>query len=230
VQSVDLIQLRLSKDSLLYAHPAGKCRCEAEKKEVKTMKQLLKQSVKNNGVGPIAAISLSLAAAFTEAAPRNYFYDYAKVTGIEPVYETIVQTIPVEQCWNERVRARHSDYYERRHSATPTLIGALIGGALGNELGHSKRNKQVGVVVGSILGGSVGHDIAHQRKRRHNDQGHVEYRTVERCSVDHERVEEQQLVGYDVSYRYRGNLYTTFMEESPGDKLRVSVNVTPVDF
>lgn len=195
------------------------------------MNKLLKKSVKNNGIKGVAAISLCLAATLAEANPRNHFYDYAKVTDVEPVYETIVQSIPVEQCWNERVRARPADYYERRHSATPTLIGALLGGALGNELGHHKRNKQVGAVVGGILGGSIGHDIAHQRARRHNQSsGHVEYHTVERCSVDHERVEEQRLVGYDVSYRYRGNLYTTFMEQSPGDKLRVSVNVTPVDF
>ena len=181
---------------------------------------------------PVAAsaIVLGLSSSLAEAGSRNHFYDYAKVTDVEPVYETVVKSVPVEQCWNERVRARHSDYYRRQHSATPTLIGALIGGALGNELGHSKRNKQVGVVVGSILGGSIGHDVAHERQRRHADYGDVEYRTVERCNVEQERFEEQMLVGYEVSYRYRGNLYTTIMDEAPGEKLRVSVNVKPVAF
>ncbi|MCZ0945124.1 MAG: glycine zipper 2TM domain-containing protein [Gammaproteobacteria bacterium] len=50
-------------------------------------------------------------------------------------------------------------------SSTPTLLGAIVGGALGNELGHKKRNKQIGAVVGALLGGSIGRDLAEQRRR-----------------------------------------------------------------
>ncbi len=146
-------------------------------------------------------------------------YDYAKVVGVEPIYETVSYAIPREQCFDERVV--HGGGHR---SATAPIFGALIGGAIGNAVGHNKRNKQVGTVIGALLGGSIGADIARENRYRH---GPVSYHTEQVCTVVNEYAEEERLAGYRVRYRYAGETYTTRMNRDPGDRLRVRVRVTP---
>lgn len=168
-------------------------------------------------------------AASVQAGHRsdNSFFDSAKVINADPVYETVVRQAPREQCWNERVQ--YSGHRHYRESATPVLIGAILGGALGNELGHHKRNKQVGAVVGGLLGGSIGRDIARNNSHNNGHYEHADYEVVERCKVRHETYEEQELVGYNVSYRYKGQTYHTQTSQHPGDRLRLRVSVQPID-
>ncbi len=148
-------------------------------------------------------------------------YDYAGVVGVEPVYETVSYAVPREQCYDERVPV----YTDRGHrSSTAPIFGALIGGAIGNAVGHHKRNKQVGTVIGALLGGSIGADIARQN-RYHS--GPVSYRHEQVCTVVNEFQEEERLTGYRVRYQYAGEVYSTRMDRDPGDRLRVRVRVTP---
>lgn len=188
--------------------------------------------------GAIAMFATSCA---TYAGPNrnSSFIDFAKVTSVDPVYETVIKSVPVEQCWNERVYdhvSRRSHYRDHRESATPALLGAIIGGALGNELGHRKRNKQIGVAVGSIIGASIGRDIGREHHHeRHTHAGRdypqsASYKLVERCGIQEEQYEESVISGYEVAYRYRGNEYTTITDQHPGDKLRVRIKVSPVSF
>lgn len=46
--------------------------------------------------------------------------------------------------------------------------------------------------------------------------------------VDVER-EERHINGYDVEYRYKGQLYLSRMDYDPGNKLRIRVTVAPAD-
>ena len=46
--------------------------------------------------------------------------------------------------------------------------------------------------------------------------------------VDNER-EERHISGYDVEYRYKGQLYMSRMDYDPGNKLRIRVTVAPAD-
>lgn len=202
------------------------------------MKKLnLRRSVSSLSIAALVSGSLfSSSSAFATYKRGSGFVDYANVTDVQPVYETVVKTVPVERCWNERVKPdyhRAHGHHRRNNSATPALLGAIIGGALGNELGHRKRNKQFGVAIGGILGASIGQDIGRQQAAERGHYGEARhsanhYRVVERCGVEHERYEEQELVGYEVSYRYRGNHYSTVTDNHPGDKLKVHINVLPV--
>ncbi len=166
---------------------------------------------------------------------KNSFFDYARVTQAEPIYQTIEHQVPREECWNEKVRytpERHNSH--RRHkSSTPLIIGALIGGALGNELGHHKRNKQVGAAVGAILGGSIGADVQRQNRRDRHDDNYdgydVAYRDEQRCKTYYEIETEQRLSGYEVSYRYNGHDYQTITDQHPGKKLRIKVGIRPAE-
>ena len=146
-------------------------------------------------------------------------YDWAEVTSVSPVYETVTLVEPYEECRETRVP--HSG---RRASATPPILGAIIGGALGNAVGHKKRNKQVGAVVGALLGGSIGADIA----RSNSGPTSVSYRTATRCHVVEQTRREDRLAGYDVTYEYNGTTYRTRMQRDPGDSVRVRVRVVPV--
>ncbi len=148
-------------------------------------------------------------------------YDYAKVLGVEPIYETVSFAVPHEQCYDERVAVHHG---RGHHSVTAPIFGAIIGGVIGNAVGHHKRNKQVGTVVGALLGGSIGADIARQHRYRH---GSVSYHTEQVCTVVNTYEQEERLVGYRVRYRYAGETYRTRMDRDPGDRLRVRVRVTP---
>jgi uncharacterized protein YcfJ len=39
---------------------------------------------------------------------------------------------------------------------------------------------------------------------------------------------QSQLTGYQVVYEYRGQNYSTFMRNNPGNRLRVRVSVEPI--
>lgn len=171
-------------------------------------------------IGIRAAGPLALAALVPSMAMADHGYQYARVLSSDPVYETVTYSEPVEQCRDEPVTYRD----DRGYSATPTIVGAIIGGALGNAVGHHKRNKQVGTVVGAVLGGSIGHDVG----RRNRGDDDIRYGTRQVCTVVHQEHQEDRLVGYQVTYRYGGETYSTRLDHDPGDMLRVRVHVTPV--
>jgi uncharacterized protein YcfJ len=41
--------------------------------------------------------------------------------------------------------------------------------------------------------------------------------------------QQRQIMGYDVQYRYRGEVYESRLGYDPGERLRVLVNVAPAE-
>ncbi|MGH1441176.1 MAG: glycine zipper 2TM domain-containing protein [Cellvibrionaceae bacterium] len=176
----------------------------------------------------VSSLGLTLAAvpfAQAEKSKRHYqdynndyneTVDYAKVVNVKPIYETVEYSEPYKEChYEERVVRK------RRGSDTAIILGSLIGGAIGNELGHNKSNKRVGTVAGAILGGSIAKDI-HRSKRGY----HVRDEKV--CTTAYQVNYKEELRGYDVAYKYRGKTYYTTMDQHPGKKIRVAVSVRPL--
>ena len=147
-------------------------------------------------------------------ADRGRYGDYARVLAARPVIETVTVARPERRCWEETV-----SYRGERGSATPAIVGGILGGVVGNRFGDG-RGKDAMTVAGALLGASVGHDLG----RREHDAYPV---TTERCRTEHSSYREERVVGYDVSYRYQGRLYTTRLPYDPGDRLRVRVRVEP---
>ena len=177
--------------------------------------------------GVIAGISLPVAAKKYRDY-NNSAYDYATVVDAVPVIETYEVNQPVEQCWVEPVRrpVYHSD---RRHkSRTPDLLGAIIGGAIGNRFGHGDGRK-IATVAGAVLGSSVGRDIRYKKHYKRNDR-YVDngYASAERCELRDSFVTKERVIGYDVSYKYRGNVFYTKMDQRPERKIKVMITVNPV--
>jgi len=142
---------------------------------------------------------------------------YAKVVNVKPIYETVSYSEPYEQCrYEERTVSRH------RNSNTAIILGSLIGGAIGNELGHNKSNKRVGTVAGAILGGSIAKDI------QRNKHGYQQVRNEKICTTAYEVNYKQEVTGYDVAYKYHGVTYYTTTDQHPGKRIRVAVSVRPL--
>ncbi|HET9049484.1 MAG TPA: hypothetical protein VFN29_11055 [Chiayiivirga sp.] len=49
------------------------------------------------------------------------------------------------------------------------------------------------------------------------------------CDVDESQRQERRITGYEVEYRYRGEIYMSHMGYDPGDKLRIRISVAPAD-
>ncbi len=149
---------------------------------------------------------------------------YAQVISAIPVYETVQRRFPSSHCWveTERIRRARID-----HRTSPAIVGGVIGGAIGHAIGHGHKNKRLGAAVGTVLGMAIGNDIKQHHRRSAPTK--IEYRDVERCER-HDKISTfEQLVGYDVTYQYSGQRYTTHMREHPGDRIRVVVDVRPVE-
>jgi len=146
-------------------------------------------------------------------------YDYAPVTDVQPIMESVEVSQPRRECRVERVAHKvpvnsgHSGRSHRTHrSYTPEIVGAVIGGAVGRKVGRG-RGQDVATVLGAVLGGSIGRDVNKRGSYRHNG-GHAtryetRYEDVETCrTVDNYHTEER-VVGYKVQYRYDGKQYWT---------------------
>jgi uncharacterized protein YcfJ len=179
----------------------------------------IKQSPRRTA-GLIAAAALLGFSNFAGAGPK---YDYAQVISAEPVIRYVTVKTPVRECWEQ------TEYYtvdpRPAGGAGSTLLGAVIGGVVGHQLG-SGHGKNAATFAGGLVGAAIGSDIA--RKRALEAGGPVQRsRVVERCETQVREHREERIDGYKVIYQYHGQKYATTMPNDPGRKLRIRVEVRP---
>ena len=163
-----------------------------------------------------SCLGLSFASGITLAG-NSVDYVYAYVVDSQPMYETEYINEPQQHCWQEERQVRQPQ------SHTGTILGGIVGAAVGNELGHGHSNKNVGAVAGALLGASIGRDVSVRNGSRYA------YRQVEQCEQVNRRREKSYITGYQVTYRYQGELYSTQMARDPGRRIKLRVEVSPVD-
>ena len=168
-----------------------------------------------------SALALFGASALASAHGYRDDFDYARVTRVEPIYETTTYRVPRDECWSEQVPVHSS--YGAPHSSTGPILGAIIGGAIGNALGHHEVNKKVGTIAGVALGASVGRDVSY----RNRDDDRVSYRDERVCKTVADTETREEVVAYRVFYTYNGRDFVTRMADDPGSRIRVRVNVEP---
>lgn len=147
---------------------------------------------------------------------NNERFDYAKVIEARPIFETVSYSYPEEYCHIEKIKVRNN-----RDSSTAMILGGIIGGVIGNELGHNRHDKKVRTIAGALLGGSIAKDIKNKKHGYH-------YTNEEVCTRSNRVEYKEELVGYDVTYRYHGKLYTTITEQHPGKRIQVATSVRPL--
>ncbi len=173
--------------------------------------------------GSATLLAAALAAPIAQAghgSDANTSSTYADVVSSKPIYRDVEITTPREECWKERVVRREDNPHWG--VTAQTVTGGLIGGVIANQaVNGSKRD--AATALGALIGASVGANRA--AKQQANVGEYVTYE--QRCRTVQERHTEQRLDGYDVSYRYGGQVYHTRLPYDPGRRLRVQVSVSP---
>jgi uncharacterized protein YcfJ len=141
-------------------------------------------------------------------------FAYADVLRSDPVYAKVEDSNPEEVCEDVEVRrTRHNG------SGAGAVIGAIVGAALGNQVGKGDGRKAA-TVAGAVIGGTIGHEAGEDSDRSYSD-------VETQCHVEENIQTRRELIGYDVEYRYRGEVYYTRLDTDPGDRLRIRVAVSP---
>lgn len=166
--------------------------------------------------------------AYSSDSDSDYgaFQDSARVTHVVPRYERVV--VPQQYCRNEieRTETYSSAPYPRERSMAGSVVGGIAGAIIGNQVGRGS-GRTVATAAGAIGGAIVGDRVSNGSgyDNGYPQAGVPVERQVRRCSVSNRT--EERIAGYDVTYRYQGRSYTSFMQNAPGESVRVNVAVTP---
>jgi uncharacterized protein YcfJ len=138
-------------------------------------------------------------------------YGWADVLRVNPVYAALQAEQHHEECVDQPVAVQGS-------GAGGAVLGAVVGGVLGHTIGKGD-GRTAATVAGAVAGGAIGGAAARRRG----------YETTATDCHDVATIDERRrLLGYDVEYRYRGEVYATRLAYDPGVRVRVRVDVTPM--
>ena len=182
----------------------------------------------------LIALALAAGVAATGTASAQRYYDdntdWARVVRVDPLIERYDRPVPRDVCYDQPVEYYQPDYvydpHYRRDPTGPAILGALIGGALGNQVGKGDGRKAA-TIVGAVAGGSIAANNA-RRRGGYVDRGYVERGVEQRCETRTEYRSEEQVVGYDVTYDYHGRIGHVRTDSHPGSRIRVAVDVRPL--
>lgn len=164
-------------------------------------------------------------------AQAETYTDSARVRSAEPQYENVL--VPRNECssrWITERSSRVEEPQERRYGGA--IVGGLAGGVLGHQIGGGSGKDAataLGVVLGAITGDRLeNRDVRSRYDNRQYEDGQYEnvQREVKRCRTVNDT--QTRITGYRVAYEYRGQQFTTFMRNNPGNSLPVRVTVDPI--
>ncbi len=157
----------------------------------------------------------------TQLVIAGSYTDYATVTAVEKVYKQYRTEEPYRECYIQETLQNAGD-----GSATNEIIGAILGGAIGNKLAEdsSDTGKDVMTLAGIVLGASLAHDdeVA-------NSSGEQVLVSQEVCETKVKTSIEQRLSHYSVHIVYEGHELSYTTKARPfDDVVKVRVTVTPL--
>nr|WP_188128491.1 glycine zipper 2TM domain-containing protein [Pseudomonas proteolytica] len=135
--------------------------------------------------------------------------EYAQVLAVQPV-KTQIKT-PREVCKDVTVTRQRP--VQDQHQIAGTVVGALAGGLLGNQIGGGT-GKKIATVAGAVGGGYAGNKVQEGMQNRDT------YTTTQtRCNTVNDI--SDKVVGYDVRYNLDGKEGSVRMERDPGSQIPV---------
>lgn len=161
-------------------------------------------------------VAIAVASTLTLAQANAHAYDaYANVVAVQPITEQINR--PSQQCWTENQQVTQA-------APQRNFLGAIIGGVAGGLLG-SQVGKGNGRIAGAAVGAGVGAIAGNAVANRDAGGTIVTNQAVQRC----QQVDSFETVttGYNVTYEYDGQRFSTRLPYNPGNQLRVNVAVSP---
>ena len=133
----------------------------------------------------------------------------APVTQVVPITTQVAVPTTTQVCSTSQVPV-----YDSSASTGDVFLGAVIGGAIGNQVGEG-RGKDAATVLGAIMG-------ADQAKR--GNRTIVGYQNVQNCVPQTTYQYEERIQGYNVKYEMNKQEYTVFLNRDPGDYVTVTIN------
>jgi uncharacterized protein YcfJ len=146
-------------------------------------------------------------------------YIIVPVTRHETNYTYSERKEPFQKCYDIEVRDGRGDYdgrYEapREHYkeadknsvGVDTLIGAVAGVAIGNQIGHGN-GKDVAKVVGGVGGALIANNLREGevvREPSRNYSNHSQTKIVQKCETEYRIVKDNKIDGYK-NYFYLDN-------------------------
>jgi uncharacterized protein YcfJ len=161
-------------------------------------------------IGVVAGVVIAGAgaavAAYKPWTSRPHFVD---VVDVRPLHETRIES--KEQCRDVPVTVRNTP--QDGHRIAGTALGAVVGGVLGSQFGAG-HGKQLATVAGAAAGGYAGNRVQknYQDRQTHTEM-HRDCRLVD--------VPQSVVVGYEVTYRRKGETGTLRMDRRPGERILV---------
>jgi len=141
--------------------------------------------------------------------------------GNEPLYEADVTAVravvgsPEQRCWVERDQVVQEQ--GRSNNVPAAIVGAVIGGILGHQVGDG-RGRDLATVGGVIAGGAIGSSIGRDGRPQTQTQD------VQRCTSTSGPVRAEL---WDVTYNFRGQEHRVQMTSPPGAKVIVNWDGEP---
>ena len=138
--------------------------------------------------------------------------EYAQVTGVQPVKQTV--KTPREVC--KDVTVTRQAPVKDQHQIAGTVLGAVAGGLLGNQIGGGN-GKKIATVAGAVGGGYAGNKVQEGMQNRDT------YTTTQtRCNTVNDLSEK--VVGYDVKYSIGDKAGQVRMDRDPGSQIPLDEN------
>ena len=157
----------------------------------------------------------------TQLVIAGSFTDYATVTSVEKVYKQYRVEEPYQECYIKETLQNQGD-----GSATNEIIGAILGGAIGNKIAEdsSDTGKDVMTLAGIVLGASIANDA-----EKANSTGQVVV-SQEVCETKVKTSLVKRLSHYLVHIDYEGrDLAFTSKKRPSEDIIKVKVTVSSLD-
>ena len=158
----------------------------------------------------LATVALISAASTASAETR-----YAKITQIQPNYQTVYMNVPQQQCQDVQVPIYGNT--GGGASGADVLGGMIIGGLLGKGVGGNDK----GAAAGAVLGGIIAADNNNGRRVV------TGYRIERQCTEVMNQQQQRQLKNYTITYRWKnvtGQSYT-YNRYNVGDRIPVTVSI-----
>ena len=148
-----------------------------------------------------------LAASLLHAESIEYT-TYVRVTKSTPVYETVVEREPYQECWTQRVPVTTYEqpqrYYGSDDRTAAGIIGGVAGGILGHQIVHSRRAKGAATIGGAILGTLAGQNMARGHRYREPARAVTHYESRRECTTRYEEKRVREFRGYRNVGWYKG--------------------------
>jgi len=150
----------------------------------------------------------------TGASAGQTFVEVPVVSSVAVQQTSEIRT-PIRNCTDQLVEV------DERGNAVGTLVGAAIGGLIGSQLGGGTGKLAMtglGVLGGAAIGSNgLSKDWPPRKKQ---------YRKETVCTTSYNIQHQTTIVGYNVTYNFEGQKYTTRMQTAPGKSIRLMLNTS----